>query len=886
MSKTSAQSSTLLKIIMVSVIVAVISIVVAFYLILVAIVISSLFTTVIDEYAWQLREKYSETLTRYRDPDINKFPAAGPSVHGYVPFIPLISIIMEKHNKKFLHSDKIEKKPEFEKIKIDDILKPLTDKPLRFVLIEGEPGIGKSTLAKKLSLRWVRQTDEFLTNYKIVILIPLRLETYQKAENIEDLLIDVEGINKTEVMSSINETRGAGVLWILDGFDELPHHLRSNSTSIFIKLIKGDILSKSTVIVTSRHAATEPLLTFLEDDSKHIALRGFGYNETILYAFRFFKDEKIFYEFYSYYRGNAMIENMLYNPMNCFIICTIFNDFILTNNTKYPRTMTAVYNHYVRVLLKRHLIDVELIGINYEMPQNLIHKIDFDNPILSGIWEHFHYLSKAAYNGVMKQEYVFGKELCDVPKLSMMDTIISFTGFDKDESSSFIHTTLQEYFAAIYLVNNPDSMFTEEDLKQNSNLEAVLAFYVGSLKFIGRNIDNETMNIIFSHKYQISHDLDLTDGTPCIPLTSLMLRCIYEQDSLLHVHNTLYCYKQNFEFQRSRSIIRSTHLGDFEHYICGYIVATHNITLNFKPSLLSDIEAFNKGLQSHSSINGKIHINLQYIYIESTITPFLLTIPRDIVVGLHLYVFDNVSICEVILKFSSVQEISIHYHQYDKLNCNSTMSEYPLLKLKKLEKLKLIFENAHESDFQLLKQLTAPGRPLKQLHIRIRTLKILKFIEMLLSLEESRAVISLFGINPRAFEQIWNPEIDMELKLNWCKKNKSLTVKNNLEDNRNEYLVYLIGVHSKIQLSSFTSFVYFLDTYGATYTFAVTIYSKPVTSNLSDFIKAFDTYASSLKTKTLYSDCLNHRKTQINKFMYAIISLKLTDTDKEFDIYM
>ncbi|XP_011409441.1 PREDICTED: NACHT, LRR and PYD domains-containing protein 3-like, partial [Amphimedon queenslandica] len=237
-------------------------------------------------------------------------------------------------------------------------------KRLRFVLIEGEPGIGKSTLAKELTLRWVRQTDEYLTYYRIVILIPLRLETNQKAKTIEDLLIDGEDIDETAVMLSINETKGAGVLWILDGFDELPHHLRTSVSSIFIKLIKGDILPKSTVIVTSRHAATDPLLTFLEDDSKHIALRGFGPNETIQYAFRYFQDREILQEFYSYYRGNTMIENMLYNPMTCFIMCTVFNEFILTNNTKYPTTMTGVYNYYVRALLKRHLIDAKEIDIN------------------------------------------------------------------------------------------------------------------------------------------------------------------------------------------------------------------------------------------------------------------------------------------------------------------------------------------------------------------------------------------------------------------------------------------------------------------------------------------------------------------------------------------
>ena len=208
-------------------------------------------------------------------------------------------------------------------------------------------------------------------------MITLRHETCQNAKTIEDLVIDVEDINMAKISSLIKRVRGAGVLWILDGFDELPHHLRKSSTSIFIQLIKGDILPKSTVIVTSRHAATDRLLTYmyLDKDSKSIHLLGFSPNEIREYATKYFeKNETLASEFRSYYSHNTMIESMLHNPMNCFIMCTVFNDFILTNNTKYPRTMTAIYNYYVRILLKRHLIDAKLIDIEYEMPPHLIQK--------------------------------------------------------------------------------------------------------------------------------------------------------------------------------------------------------------------------------------------------------------------------------------------------------------------------------------------------------------------------------------------------------------------------------------------------------------------------------------------------------------------------------
>ena len=860
-------------------------------------------TTAIDEYALELHDEYNENLTRYRDPDLNKFPAAGPSVYGYVPFIPVKLIRVKRHsteNVEFLKKASVKQILEkFENIEIEDILKPLTDKQLKFVLIEGEPGIGKSTLAKELTLRWVRQTDELLNNFKVVIFITLRHETYQEAKTFEDLLIDVEDINMTEIALSIKKTRGAGVLWILDGFDELPHQVRSNSTSIFIELIKGNTLPKSTVIVTSRHVASLPLHSCLENNSKSLYLLGFSPNETRKYATKYFESNKtIAYEFQSYYSRNTMIESMLHNPMNCFIMCTVFNDFILTNNKKYPRTMTGIYNHYVRILLKRHLIDAKLIiDIYYEMPRRLICKMDFSLPVLarSGTWNQFYFLSEIAYNGSMRQEYIFKNKL---PELSMTDTNFGFTGFDKDDSSSFIHTTLQEYFAAIYLVNNPDSMFTKKDLEQNSNLEVVLTFYVGLLKLLDRKVDDKTMDIILNHDDDIlnyiekmsnhideieSHIAEIknhlingmtsndeSDETPYIQLTSLMLSCMYEQDSLLQNggYNILKKYLLSHFIQRRRSTQVYLRIRDFDYFIAGYIVATHNITLQFEPFSSSEIIAFNKGLQSHPSVNGKIKIRIYNAHIQGMITE-LLAIPIDMVIGLQLATNDNISTCRIISKFSSLQEIT--FQSFNNLHCNSIVSKHPLLTLKKLKKLIVRIEKANENVLELLKQFTARGQPLKQLRVSVvgaENMQILNLIEMQFSLEVLRIEVSVSSLNPRSWGRAFNfqylKELNVKLKFIWYKSNNSLKV------NDNELLAEHIGV-SRIQLNSFTSFVHYRDKNGIVRYFAATIYSEQERYGLSDFIKAFHRYRSFLKTKTLTAKDLN-RKTQINKFMYATIS--------------
>ena len=53
-----------------------------------------------------------------------------------------------------------------------------------------------------------------------------------------------DAINMTELKIAINTTNGAGVLWIFDGFDELPVEQREEN-SIYDQLIKSVVNEKT-----------------------------------------------------------------------------------------------------------------------------------------------------------------------------------------------------------------------------------------------------------------------------------------------------------------------------------------------------------------------------------------------------------------------------------------------------------------------------------------------------------------------------------------------------------------------------------------------------------------------------------------------------------------
>ena len=116
------------------------------------------------------------------------------------------------------------------------------------VIMEGAPGVGKSTFAWEFCRRWER--GEIAQEYKLVFLLRLREERIMKARTLYDLIYDPREDVRESVVKELKNTYGANTLFILEGFDELPTECRSED-SLFLELIKGKLLPDATILVTS-----------------------------------------------------------------------------------------------------------------------------------------------------------------------------------------------------------------------------------------------------------------------------------------------------------------------------------------------------------------------------------------------------------------------------------------------------------------------------------------------------------------------------------------------------------------------------------------------------------------------------------------------------------
>ena len=316
-------------------------------------------------------------------------------------------------------------------------------RPLRCVLVDGAPGIGKSTLAWEVCHKW--EELDSVKQYELVVLVRLREKKAQEARCLKDLLPYDVTTNMKELLAIIG--RGKGMLIVCDGFDELPREQRQEG-SVYIDLFKGRLLPEATIIVTSRPSVSADLWSLCQHNI-HRRLEVIGFTKKIIkqFAESVFSGD-ILAGFLSYITNNPPIYSMMYIPLNAIIVALIYRDSYDTD-TPFPKTMTQLFDALIRALIRRHLVSTRQVPSDYCMPPSLQCTEDISKlpPLVA---QQLFQLARVAYEGLHEKKYVFTDLGGDFEHLGIMKKTTSLNVCIGPECSySFLHLTLEEYLAAL-----------------------------------------------------------------------------------------------------------------------------------------------------------------------------------------------------------------------------------------------------------------------------------------------------------------------------------------------------------------------------------------------------------------------------------------------------
>ena len=312
-----------------------------------------------------------------------------------------------------------------------------------FVLIEGDPGVGKTTLVWELCKSWAK--GEILQEWDIVLLVQLRDTDMREADSIETM-IDPDG-DYPEFCHFVKQKLGERLLLIFDGFDELSEKQRVKS-SVFMRLLKGSKLTKASIFVSSRPSATSLLPEHFYDNlHQHIEIVGFEEKDIRRYIDCKFKDSKepcILDDFNEYISSHDFIFTLMYVPLHCALVTDLYEQYWRKGEKQFaPKTLTQLYTCFICSLLERYLEDVP----QYSGEQYKIHTIS-DLP--RDVHEQLMKLSALAARGIENKEFVFENVNCETLGLLQKVSEDNRRSRNTVTSYSFLHLTLQEYLAALY----------------------------------------------------------------------------------------------------------------------------------------------------------------------------------------------------------------------------------------------------------------------------------------------------------------------------------------------------------------------------------------------------------------------------------------------------
>ena len=310
----------------------------------------------------------------------------------------------------------------------------------RVVLIEGEPGMGKTTYCQKLAYDWsvggIPIQSSFPKVHMLLRLMCRDMKTANIEDAIEDQLLprDVKEKDKETFFHFIRHYQ-SGILLVLDGLDELPKNLLKE----FLPLIKGRVYPFTYLIITARHEVG--IRVRLYGDAL-FEIVGYTKKDADSYIKKYFSchdKSRLAGKLIRAIDKDLQLRELTANALNTALLCLVFED----TGGRLPHNKTVLYRELVDCVLRRYCSKKEI-------------PLDDKSPI-DKYMDQLNQLGKLALEALLKDQLAFTpgeleSQSTEFLQLGFLSREASVSKIRPKPTYAFIHKTFQEFFAAFHLL--------------------------------------------------------------------------------------------------------------------------------------------------------------------------------------------------------------------------------------------------------------------------------------------------------------------------------------------------------------------------------------------------------------------------------------------------
>ena len=588
----------------------------------------------------------------------------------------------------------------------------------KVILIEGAPGVGKTSFSWEFCRKWGR--GEILLGSSLLLLLPLRDNSLKEAKTLSDLFYHPNPELQKAVIDEVTSNEGQGVAIWLDGWDELDHKLRE-SASVFLNLINGTILPHVTVFVTSRPWACEHLR---DKCGQHVEILTSAKDHITHYISKAEAEAQpssIASKFTDYLSSSPVIRAAMYTPVTAKMSTDVF---MWSHHTQVPppTTMSELYTAFTLKTLVDHL------STHPVYCKQQLNVATFDD-LPTDVDKQFQSLCKMAYNGLLhRQQLVFSTSdfSTNVDLLGMMQEVPQL--YTTGKTYHFIHLTLQEYLAAVHISQLPTPDQTKMTHKHFSSghFKMTIRFLAGLTKSV--NIPTGKWMVSNNNKLMYFHILFEAKGS------SLTTRDMKSDEMIVNSH---YSWTP------------------LDYYVTGHAISHSNCSwrLRFYNSFIDD-EKFALFCQGYATPGetGCSHCisyaNFSDNYITSKSIQSFANIPYHMLPDMkELDLSHNKldrSACnllaEVVPSMSSLEELWLSYNP---IECGGAVNLIEALCDSGVKQLWLVTTGIGMPDCEALCKLLKASRSLQSLHIDHNNLSTKSVVSIITGLVHNRSITDL-----------------------------------------------------------------------------------------------------------------------------------------------